>query len=228
MKIRGNTVGTPMRPDKAFLVAAEAMTEEQKAQVRENIGADQVFIAEYGKTSFADMAEAYSAGKMLFCREGNNITALYQITSSGDFTFYRINATTLTNLYCSPNKWGKTVSGLCDARHTELENQIQALEERIASLEQLDITFTFRGVEHTARKGMTWAEFVVSNYNPTVECPAECGDMIRQFCIDTDQVSYSEPYVCLDNSCGPVEAIYTEDGSYVWGSDPIIPGHEYH
>ena len=39
MKIRGNTVGTPMRPEKAVLVAAEAMTEEQKAQVRENIGA---------------------------------------------------------------------------------------------------------------------------------------------------------------------------------------------
>ena len=39
MKIRGNTIGTPMRPDKAVLVGAEAMTEEQKAQMRENIGA---------------------------------------------------------------------------------------------------------------------------------------------------------------------------------------------
>lgn len=39
MKIRGNTVGTPMRPDKAVLVAADTMTEEQKAQMREKIGA---------------------------------------------------------------------------------------------------------------------------------------------------------------------------------------------
>lgn len=38
MKIRGNTVGTTLRPDKA-LVKATKLTEEEKAQARENIGA---------------------------------------------------------------------------------------------------------------------------------------------------------------------------------------------
>lgn len=38
MKIRGNTVGTPMKPEKN-LVRATALTEEEKALARENIGA---------------------------------------------------------------------------------------------------------------------------------------------------------------------------------------------
>lgn len=38
MKIRGNVVGTTLRPDKA-LVKATNLTEEEKAQARANIGA---------------------------------------------------------------------------------------------------------------------------------------------------------------------------------------------
>lgn len=38
MKIRGNTIGTPMKPDK-ILVKAQNLTEEQKRQARKNIGA---------------------------------------------------------------------------------------------------------------------------------------------------------------------------------------------
>lgn len=38
MKIRGNTVGTPMKPEKA-VVKCENLTEEEKAQARANIGA---------------------------------------------------------------------------------------------------------------------------------------------------------------------------------------------
>lgn len=38
MKIRGNTVGTTLRPDKV-IVKATNLTEEEKAQARENIGA---------------------------------------------------------------------------------------------------------------------------------------------------------------------------------------------
>lgn len=37
MKIRGNTVGTPMKPEKA-IVKATNLTEEEKAQARENLG----------------------------------------------------------------------------------------------------------------------------------------------------------------------------------------------
>lgn len=38
MKIRGVTVGTPLKPEKSIVKATE-LTEEQKAQARENIGA---------------------------------------------------------------------------------------------------------------------------------------------------------------------------------------------
>ena len=38
MKIRGNTVGTPISPERV-LCAPKELTEEQKAQARENIGA---------------------------------------------------------------------------------------------------------------------------------------------------------------------------------------------
>lgn len=38
MKIRGNTVGTTLRPE-VILTKATALTEEQKAKARENIGA---------------------------------------------------------------------------------------------------------------------------------------------------------------------------------------------
>ena len=38
MKIRGNVVGTTIKPEKA-IVKATNLTEEQKAQARENIGA---------------------------------------------------------------------------------------------------------------------------------------------------------------------------------------------
>lgn len=37
MKIRGNTVGTPIKPEAVFLKAE--LTEEEKAQARERIGA---------------------------------------------------------------------------------------------------------------------------------------------------------------------------------------------
>ncbi len=38
MKIRGNTVGTTLKPEKA-VVKCQNLTEEEKAQARENIGA---------------------------------------------------------------------------------------------------------------------------------------------------------------------------------------------
>ena len=38
MKIRGNTIGTPIKPEKNILKATD-LTEAEKAQARENIGA---------------------------------------------------------------------------------------------------------------------------------------------------------------------------------------------
>ena len=47
MKISGVTVGTPLKPEKSIVKATE-LTEEQKAQARENIGAVD---AEYVRTA---------------------------------------------------------------------------------------------------------------------------------------------------------------------------------
>ena len=44
------------------------LTEEQKEQARENIGAiGNVFVAEYGKTTYAEIAAAHKEGKAVFC-----------------------------------------------------------------------------------------------------------------------------------------------------------------
>ena len=41
MKIRGNTVGTTLRPEKA-IVKSKNLTEEEKAQARKNLGVDAI------------------------------------------------------------------------------------------------------------------------------------------------------------------------------------------
>ena len=49
MKIRGNTIGTPIKPEKNILKATD-LTEEEKAQARENIGAAAVGVVFTVKT----------------------------------------------------------------------------------------------------------------------------------------------------------------------------------
>ena len=47
MKVRGVTVGTPLKPEKSIVKATD-LTDEQKAQARENIGAvDAEYIEAY-------------------------------------------------------------------------------------------------------------------------------------------------------------------------------------
>ena len=46
-KIRGNVIGTPIKPEKSIVKATD-LTDEQKTQVRENIGAVD---AEYVRTA---------------------------------------------------------------------------------------------------------------------------------------------------------------------------------
>lgn len=107
MKIQGNTVGTPMRPDVAVLVATEKLTEDQKEQVKQNLGTAEVFIAEYGVTTHAELQEAYNAGKVLFCQDGSYLAHLYQVTAGGSYAFYRVTNNLVTNSYCSITGWGR-------------------------------------------------------------------------------------------------------------------------
>lgn len=50
MKIRGNTVGTTLKPERA-IVKCQNLTEEQKAKARENIGVD---LDEYATKAYID------------------------------------------------------------------------------------------------------------------------------------------------------------------------------
>ena len=54
MKIRGNTVGTPIKPEQAILRCKD-LTEEQKAQARQNIGLSALEQPEWGTGEAVEM-----------------------------------------------------------------------------------------------------------------------------------------------------------------------------
>lgn len=69
-------------PTEIVLYVQQTLTDAQKQQARTNIGATapEIFVAEYGVTSFADVIAAYKAGKLCVCdRNGNYyVFAIYQ------------------------------------------------------------------------------------------------------------------------------------------------------
>ena len=52
-----------------------------------DIDTKEIFVAEYGVTTFADITTAYSAGKTLFCKNYNSICQLIQFTSGASAEF---------------------------------------------------------------------------------------------------------------------------------------------
>ena len=83
-------------------------------------GPENLFIAEYGVTTYAELKAAYEAGKALFCKDGSYFAPLYQKTSGNSFAFYRTTADTVTNAYCSSTGWGKKTTALCDTALTAI------------------------------------------------------------------------------------------------------------
>lgn len=62
--VTGGTSKGAVRYDKQ-----QDLTYEQQAQARENIGVeDEIFVAVYGVTTFAEVKEAYEAGKTIICK----------------------------------------------------------------------------------------------------------------------------------------------------------------
>lgn len=134
MKIRGNTIGTPLKPEKN-LVKATNLTAEEQAQARANIGADQVFIAEYGKTSFAEMDEARAAGKLLFLHTGNNIVPMYDHVAGSSVSFYRITSSQVINYYrTAKGNWSNKTINLCDERLTGIESNLGDIESALDTI----------------------------------------------------------------------------------------------
>lgn len=61
---------------------------------------------------------------------------------------------------------------------SQLIDRIEALEKNGAAVEV--VTFTINNIEYTAKKGMTWGEFIESEYNADTEC-SECGESFKRF-----------------------------------------------
>lgn len=134
MKIRGNTIGTPIKPEKN-LVKATGLSSEEQAQARLNIGTAGVFVAEYGVTPNADMEEAYKAGKALFCRDGIYLTPLYHRTSGGSFVFMSNDSESQTNRYCGiTSGWNKKTTKLCATKFNDIDETIGDIETALDSI----------------------------------------------------------------------------------------------
>ena len=85
--------------DDAVLYTPQTLTEEQKAQARENIGAgsggsSDVFWATYNSTTYADIVSAYNAGKVVVCSYDNTTYVLSRIDNNYAY-FGGINQTIL-------------------------------------------------------------------------------------------------------------------------------------
>ena len=95
---------------------------------------------------------------------------------------------------------------------------IEALLARVEALEELHvtlITFTVEDKTYQAEEGMTWADWIASEYNSEmITCP-ECGKTVTRWvdydgtptyidetvsCLGPDCTGYPAPYVCVYNS----------------------------
>lgn len=94
MKIRGNTVGTTLKPE-AALVKSGNLTEGEKAIAREHIGADVFYVtvttSEDGtltaNKTFAEVKAAYDSGRSLSLLYGGVVLPLFSIDENAiDFT----------------------------------------------------------------------------------------------------------------------------------------------
>lgn len=87
----------------------------------------EVFVAEYGKTTFAELEEAYGKYKVLFCREGNYLSPMYSRTPGVNMCFYRNNADVTINAFCKPDGWHKSVRHLCEEALGDIEAALDSI-----------------------------------------------------------------------------------------------------
>lgn len=74
-------------PSKPVDTASQALSEEEKAQARTNIGATapEVFLAVYGTTPYADIVAAYNAGKLVLCFDSSCAYRLESVSGAQVF-----------------------------------------------------------------------------------------------------------------------------------------------
>lgn len=197
------------------------------AQFTSGEGVPEVVFVQYGKTPFAEMEEAIKAGKLLVCINGAIYAMIYDWHEGKDMSFRRFTTVDCLNYFCTKTGgWNTKTTPLQDARHTELENQIQALEERIAALESAsgDAVFYLNGEAYDFEQGMTWEQFVNSSYNPTYYVEDCCNEERSHFSHgwnSEDDVTFST------SCCGPADGALVCDNGIVSRYDEIIAGCEY-
>ena len=124
MKIRGNTVGTPIKPKKV-LVKAESLTDDEKDIARENIGADVFYVtvtaAEDGTLTadktFAEVKAAYNSGRTVVGMMDGYATPVSFVTDDCiEFSCFLDGTYTKGQLFCDNtvsvylNKFPNTIS----------------------------------------------------------------------------------------------------------------------
>lgn len=235
MKIRGNTVGTPMRPDKAVVVASEVMNEEQKALVRNNIGA----------ASAEAIGDIESALDTIIAIQEE----LINNGGGGDYEYYCDNCGAGMNdlWYCDNCGTSYSQCEWCGTRYIDeggpppcgcdggssgdgnaCPNCGETLDESgwcPNSCQEMEITFYIYDTPHTYRSGMTWEDFVNSGYNRKGLTCEECGSENDEFSITDESVYYFTGTCC---GIGSVPLVYDEESrQIVYPNEAIESGHNY-
>ena len=96
----------------------------------------EVFIAEYGVTTFTEMEEAYNAGKLVFCRYNNNLIPMHECVPGKNMAFYKVSSTQIQNCYCTlVNGWRSQNNILSATKHEEIDGRLDGIEGQIGDIE---------------------------------------------------------------------------------------------
>ena len=108
----------------------------KRLRVLGNLGGTQeVFIAEYGVTPFAEMEEAYNAGKLLFCRDGKYLVSMYEFVSGTSISFYRATASAIINYYrTATGSWNSKTIELSATKHKEIDDKIGDIDTALDTI----------------------------------------------------------------------------------------------
>lgn len=233
MKIRGNTIGTPIKPEMNILKATD-LTEEEQAQARANIGAASA-------ESIGDIESAL-----------NSIIAIQEelINNGGDDGYYCDNCGEPMNepYYCDNCGTNYGECPVCGVRYIDeggpppcgcesddgggsgnsCPNCGETLDENgwcPNSCQEMEDTFYIYDTPYTYHIGMTWEDFVNSGYNRKGLTCEECGSKNNEFCIGDDSIFYYTGTCC---GIGHAPLVYDEESwQSVYPNEAIESGHNY-
>lgn len=117
----------------------QTLSEQQKAQARENIGVGAegggVFVATYGTTTSAEIEAAYQAGKNVLCRNGNYTAVLLARRSASSYSFGTVTFASNNRIMsyrfnCESDTWSTVQTSSPDS-----SNQVTSISESSTNLQ---------------------------------------------------------------------------------------------